>query len=72
MRTGGIIMNYDKCREVNMVFEKVGDIKHWIDACIDKHNNYLMIIVRFARPPRSQESEFCDIYGEVVEELPDR
>ena len=52
-----------------MIFEKVGDFKHWIGVYSVKYNNYWMIIVEVYRSPRSQEAKFCDIFEEIVEEL---
>lgn len=68
-RTGGVSIYSKKQWSLVKNFEKTEDSKYWILCCTARYKNSKICISAIYRSPSSQSSDFCEKFGEALEEI---
>lgn len=68
-KTGGVIIYYKESWKVDIIVEKIDNLKYWILACRAKCKNNNIIITAVYRSPSYGEAEFCQIFEDTLEEI---
>lgn len=68
-RTGGVTLYLKKHWSLVKNYEIKEDSKYWILWCLAKYKSIKILISAIYRSPSCQPAEFCDKFGETLEEI---